>query len=161
METFENVKNQVGACGIWCGSCAVGNGSLRQLTRRYQDVLDDYGVAHWAPPELNWEAFSRGLAIVDEMASCPGCRKGGGRDDCEMRACAAGKRLSECNVCHEHQSCSHAEILAHMRTGALKAGLFVEANAGEAQALIERWTEELHTRWPSCVLFREDTLSEA
>ena len=34
---LENVKDQIGYCGIWCGSCIVGNGALRELTRKYED----------------------------------------------------------------------------------------------------------------------------
>ncbi len=36
-EAFDRVKAQIGACGIWCGSCAVGNGSLRELSRRFEE----------------------------------------------------------------------------------------------------------------------------
>jgi hypothetical protein len=41
---FENVRDQIGFCGIWCGSCAVGNGALRELTKRYEDVVKGYGL---------------------------------------------------------------------------------------------------------------------
>ena len=41
---FENVKAQVGYCGIWCGSCVVGNGALSGLTRRYRELIDALGV---------------------------------------------------------------------------------------------------------------------
>jgi hypothetical protein len=32
---FENVKSQIGFCGIWCGSCLGGNGAVLELTRKY------------------------------------------------------------------------------------------------------------------------------
>ncbi|NWG10261.1 hypothetical protein HXY33_00685 [Candidatus Bathyarchaeota archaeon] len=40
METrpFENIKNQIGYCGIWCGSCLGGNGATQELTRKYAQV---------------------------------------------------------------------------------------------------------------------------
>jgi hypothetical protein len=46
METkaFENVKNQIGRCGIWCGSCAVGNGTLRDLAKRSEHLIGGYGM---------------------------------------------------------------------------------------------------------------------
>ena len=43
---FENVQDQIGACGIWCGSCAVGNGSLRLASQRYSEVLEGHGIEH-------------------------------------------------------------------------------------------------------------------
>lgn len=36
---FANVKNQIGFCALWCGSCTVGNGVLRELTRRYKQLI--------------------------------------------------------------------------------------------------------------------------
>lgn len=51
-EAFDRVKAQIGACGIWCGSCSVGNGSLRELSRRFEEVLEGHGVGEWAPPSL-------------------------------------------------------------------------------------------------------------
>lgn len=41
METkpFDNVENQIGLCGIWCGSCPAGNGSVVELTRRYEEIV--------------------------------------------------------------------------------------------------------------------------
>ena len=41
---FELVKNQIGSCGIWCGSCVVANGTLRELTRRYAQMIEAYGL---------------------------------------------------------------------------------------------------------------------
>ena len=49
METkaFENVKDQIGRCGIWCGSCIVGNGTLITLTKRFEHLIKGYGVDKW------------------------------------------------------------------------------------------------------------------
>jgi len=155
-EAFDRVKAQIGACGIWCGSCAVGNGSLRELSRRFEEALEGHGVEEWAPPEFDYPAFARGLAAIREIASCPGCRNYGGREDCEMRACTAGRGLSECVECGEQATCPHAEILRHMRTGARDAGLFVKTENVDAQGLLPEWTHRLKTQWPSCVLFLDE-----
>jgi len=149
---FANVRGQIGACGIWCGSCAVGNGSLRLASQRYFEVLESHGIEHWAPPELDYEALSDGLSIVSDLAACPGCRQGGGRDACEMKECSAKRRLSECSECDE-ANCPHADILEHMRSGALKAGLFVKTQPGDSASLIEEWTKELANQFPSSLLF--------
>ena len=42
IDALENVKNQIGYCGIWCGSCIVGNGTLRELTDKYKDLTETY-----------------------------------------------------------------------------------------------------------------------
>lgn len=155
-EAFDRVKTQVGTCGIWCGSCAVGNGSLRELSRRFEEVLESHGIGEWAPSELDYASFTRGLAVIRDIASCPGCRNYGGREDCEMRTCAAGRGLSECAECSEHASCSHGEILRHMRTGARDAGLFIKTENVDARELLPEWIRKLKTVWPSCILFQDD-----
>jgi len=44
-EAFERVRDQVGFCGIWCGSCAVGNGSVGERGAELRELL----VAYDAP----------------------------------------------------------------------------------------------------------------
>lgn len=149
---FENVRDQIGACGIWCGSCAVGNGSLRMASQEYLEVLEGHGIEHWAPPELDYAAMSNGLSIVSDMATCPGCRQNGGRDNCPMRTCTSARELRDCTECREAE-CPHKELLDHMRTGALEAGLIVKSPDDEAASLIKQGTKELANRFPSCLLF--------
>ena len=36
---FDNVENQIGFCGIWCGSCPAGNGSVVEPTRKYEEIV--------------------------------------------------------------------------------------------------------------------------
>lgn len=41
-EGYRSVERQIGYCGIWCGSCIVGNGALRELSRTvYFSVISD------------------------------------------------------------------------------------------------------------------------
>ena len=44
-DAYENAKSQIGGCGIWCGSCALGNGSLRALIEGLETVLDHSDAA--------------------------------------------------------------------------------------------------------------------
>ena len=87
-ESFENVKSQIGYCGIWCGSCVAGNGALRELTGRFADVVGNYGLEEWVPPCFDFKEFSKGLESIEEMPLCGGCRSGDGSPDCPMRLCA-------------------------------------------------------------------------
>jgi len=155
-DAYETVRDQVGGCGIWCGSCAVGNGSLRELTSRYRGLLDSHGVGHWAPEEMDYEAFARGLGTIYDIAACPGCRQGGGRDDCPLRACSVGRAVADCTECEAFGACDHDELLQHMRSGARKAGLFVRDPGEERSCLLSTWIEELPESWPSLILFLED-----
>ncbi|MCK4594053.1 hypothetical protein KAU45_06085 [bacterium] len=50
---FDNVKDQIGCCGIWCGSCGAGNGALGELSRRYADLVRKYGLPHWGPKDVD------------------------------------------------------------------------------------------------------------
>lgn len=77
---FDNVEDQIGYCGIWCGSCVAGNGVLQELTERYDRIIKDYDLEQWAS--------------IQNMPLCPGCLKGGGRDDCEI-----GAGISRSSIC--------------------------------------------------------------
>lgn len=69
---FENVKHQIGACGAWCGSCVVGNGVLKKLTKKYQEMIDAYGLREWGPKDLDYDEFAKGVRSIQAMPSCPG-----------------------------------------------------------------------------------------
>jgi hypothetical protein len=152
-EAFENVKNQIGFCGIWCGSCVVGNGALRELTKRYEEVIKAYGLKEWGPKDFNFQEFMKGLISIQTMPLCQGCLKGDGRPNCEIRICASNKKISDCNECDQPEACKHVESLEKMRTGALRAGLLVKAENFDREKLIEKWTAELKSMWPSAILF--------
>jgi len=155
-DAFENVKDQVGACGIWCGSCVIGNGTLRELTRRYRQTISDYGLEKWGPKEFDWEEFSKGLASLERLPVCPGCLRGGGRENCEIRACASQRHLDHCAACSIPASCPHAVLLGHMRSGAVAAALFVLPEGAQPAALVKEWTAALKARWPCSVLFSQE-----
>jgi len=153
---FERVKDQIGFCGIWCGSCVVGNGALRELTKRYADMIEAYGLKEWVPKEFDYREFARGLESIQAMPLCPGCLNGGGRDGCEMKACASGKGIDSCCECGEPAGCRHSDILGKMRSGALAAGLYVKTTSVDKKELIEQWTARLKKTWPCSVLFAAD-----
>jgi len=152
-EPFENVKNQIGYCGIWCGSCVVGNGVLRILTERYEEIIQNYGLEGWVPKDFDFKEFSKGLESIQNIPLCPGCLKGGGRESCEMEDCCSNKHLSDCTECDDPGECAHQSILEKMRTGARQAGLFVKTENVDRQALIEKWITQIESRWPSNILF--------
>ena len=151
IKAFDNVKNQIGYCGIYCGSCVVGNGTLKELTKRYEEIIQKYGLKEWALKDCDFQEFSKGLASIQAMPLCQGCLKGGGRDNCEMRICASNKKTNDCSECDQPEACRNREILQHMHNGARDAGLFVKTEKVDRERLIEKWTEELKRKWPSCI----------
>lgn len=152
LKPFENVKNQVGFCGIWCGSCVAGNGVLRELTKRYEEIIKRYGLEEWAPKDFDFKEFMKGLASIQAMPLCQGCLKGDGRPNCEIRACASNKHIANCSECDQPSACKNLEMLQNMRSGARRAGLLVKTRNIDRHKLIEKWTSKLKTRWPSCIL---------
>lgn len=155
-EAFDRVKNQIGCCGIWCGSCIVGNGALRELTTRYEKILAAYGMKEWAPSDFDHAGFSRSLDVIRRFGACPGCREGGGRDNCEIRGCASEKRLNDCTECVDRVSCGPKELLEKMRSGARAAGLFVRDDKEDRDDALRTWMAEIPRTWPSSILFIED-----
>ncbi len=155
-DAFENVKDQIGFCGIWCGSCVVGNGVLRELTKKYKELIDAYGLQDWAPKDFDYQEFSKELESIQRMPLCTGCLKGGGRDNCEIRTCALEKSLEDCTLCQEFGQCKNTELLEHMRSGARNAGLFVMSEDADKQGILGQWSADLRSKWPCCILFIND-----
>jgi len=153
---FENVRDQIGSCGIWCGSCIVGNGTLQELTRRYRELITAYSLDEWGPQDFDYGELLKGLESIENVALCAGCRRGGGRDNCEIRSCAEHKEISDCHTCAEIVECKHAELLNHMRSGAIKAGLFVNMDDVDRQQFANNWTARLRANWPCSILFASD-----
>ena len=155
-KAFENVKDQIGYCGIWCGSCIVGNGALKELTRKYAFVLEGYGIDGWGADEagFNGKELMKSLEAIQKIPICRGCLKGGGKSNCEIRACATSKKLADCTECSDFMKCENREALSNVRTGALKVGMTAKTEKDEAsrQQLIKKWTAEISEKFPSCVV---------
>lgn len=155
-EAFNNVSDQIGFCGIWCGSCVLGNGALKELTKRYKEIAEKYGLEEWAPKDFDYKVFKRELASVQEVSFCPGCLKGGGRANCEMRSCASNKKIIDCCRCDEIATCKNSELLQKMRRGARDANVLVKDKGVDRQKFIEKGTSELKKKFPSCILLCDE-----
>jgi len=157
-KAFENVKNQIGYCGLWCGSCIVGNGTLKELTKRYEHLIGGYGVDEWGAKDFDGKEFMKGLASIQALPICQGCLKGGGNDECKVRPCAQNRKISDCMECDERATCKNLEALQKVRTGALRVRMLMrnENDKDSQQQLIEKWTTQLRDKWPCNILFQED-----
>lgn len=143
---FENVKDQIGRCGIYCGSCAIGNGTLRELARRLERVYRSYGVNHWGPKDYDIENFLSGLTSIQGIPLCQGCLKGGGKEDCELKWCVRARKLNHCTECSLFAKCEHAELLEHMHTGSRAAGMLVMKKGEDRHNVLRKWIKEMEVR---------------
>jgi hypothetical protein len=110
---FENDKNQIGFCGIWCGSCLGDKGAILELTRKYEQIIkhSQSALEKWAPKEFNFNEFMKGLAYIQAMLLCPGCKKDDRNPTCEIRICALNKNLTNCSQCDDLAECKNFESL--------------------------------------------------
>jgi hypothetical protein len=152
IKAFENVKNQIGYCGLWCGSCIVGNGSLKELTKKYAHLVKGYGVIEWGARDFDSSEFTKGLASIQNLPTCAGCLKGGGNDQCKIRPCASEKKVSDCDECNETKKCKNAEALQKVRSGALAVGMVLKTGKGDQAKLVKKWTAETRGQFPYCVI---------
>lgn len=150
LKAFENVKNQIGYCGIWCGSCVRGNGSIQELARRFEEIANNQDLKRHAPKDFDFEEFLKGLASLQKMSLCPGCRRGGGPLTCKVRVCALVKGFRDCSQCDQLTECKNFDQLEKTHPG-IKEDL-AEIKGRSHAALTERWTEELKNKWPHCIL---------
>jgi len=151
---FENVKNQIGFCGIWCGSCAGGNGVSIELTKRYEEFVKKGNLEKWAPKTFDFKEFMKGLASIQNVHPCPGCLKGGGNPTCKVRICASKKSIVSCGQCDQLMICKNFEDL-EKHYPKIKDDL-TKTKGTSRQELIEKWINELKSKWPHCVLFLRD-----
>ena len=155
-KAFDNVKKQIGYCAIWCGSCVVGNGALKELTKEFKHIIESYGVDKWGAEDqgFNGQELMQTLKSIQDIPVCRGCRKGGGATNCRIRVCASSRKLVDCTKCEQFMKCENREPLQRVRSGALDAGMSVktERDAASQEELIEKWTAELTNRFPHCLI---------
>ena len=147
---FNKVENQIGFCGIWCGSCPGGNGSITELTRRYEDTVRKNNLSKWAPKDFDFKEFMKGLSSLQRIPTCPGCLRGGGSPDCAIRKCANQKALSSCSQCSALASCRDFESL-EKRNPTIRQDLQRVKNTSQNE-LIDKWKLELKTKFPHCLI---------
>jgi hypothetical protein len=116
MESPFNVKDQVGPCGITCGTCFLGNGSVAKSAKTTFDYINMIGIKEWAPmvlggSDLDWEDTEKALNWMTNYAFCEGCEKGGGPPNCAIRICAKSKEFELCNECDELGNCTKFDWL--------------------------------------------------
>lgn len=115
-EAFDKVKDQMGPCGIVCGTCDLGNGTVAESALKLQEYLKMYGVASWAPavPEgkdVDFERLDKALNWVQTYTRCFGCQQGGGPPDCAIRNCSKDRGYELCSECPDIDGCKNFDWL--------------------------------------------------
>jgi hypothetical protein len=152
-QSFANVKNQIGHCGLWCGSCIVGNGTLKELTKKCEALIKGYGIDKWGATNFDGNEFMKGLASIQAIPICKGCLKGGGNNECKIRPCASNRKVADCIECGESKTCRNCEAFQKVRTGALAVGMLLKTDKDRTnQQLIEKWTAEIKNKFPNFVI---------
>lgn len=156
LKPYTNVRNQYAACGLWCGSCIVGNGTLYEMARGTRELVEAWGLPHWGPKNIDYNSLLKKLKGIEKIPICVGCRRGGGRDDCELRACVQAKKLYACEECDEQKSCRHRKLLNHMRQGAHRVRMHVNDRKCNRAKLMRKWQKSIKKEWPSSILFCQE-----
>jgi len=147
---FDNVKNQIGFCGIWCGSCPAGNGAIVELTGKYEEIVKENQLEKWAPKDFDFKEFMKGLASIQKISLCPGCRSGGGNPVCKIRTCAKEKNKTVCHECTQLSACDNFQDLEKSHPHVRKD--LIKAKHTSQQKLIENYAKELKRKFPHCIL---------
>ncbi len=147
---FDNVENQIGYCGIWCGSCPAGNGAVVELTRRYEETVRKNQLEKWAPKDFDFKEFMKGFASLQKVSLCLGCLRGGGNRACTIRKCAKEKNASSCNQCELLMTCRNFEALEKSHPS-IRHDLLKTKNTSQRE-IIAKWKTELKENFPHCII---------
>jgi len=125
---------------------------LKELTKRYEHLIKGYGIDGYGAEDFDGNEFTKGLASIQVLPTCQGCRKGGGNAICKIRPCASERKLPDCIECDEMKSCKNREALKKVREGALGVDMLIRAEDDHSNRhqLTEKWTAEIKTKCPMC-----------
>jgi hypothetical protein len=88
-----NEKSFITYCGVYCGSCGLRMTGVEE---------DERHLSHWAARLDSAEKAC--------WTSCPGCRSGEHRADCDFRICASAKGHEHCIHCEAFPCTLHEEF---------------------------------------------------
>ena len=109
-EMYAVVKDQVAPCGLKCGECGLGNGTVAENALNLKRDLEQYGVSQWAPlvpggKDVDFVLLGKNLTWIGEMIGCPGCLRGGGNPECPIRLCSKERGMTSCGQCTDLKEC--------------------------------------------------------
>lgn len=144
-EAFEQVKDQMGPCGIACANCELGNGTVAETANNLKQKLQAYGVSAWAPQvpggsNIDFTQLNKALDWVHTYTRCCGCERGGGPPDCAIRTCSKERGYELCSQCPDLEGCTKFDWLqdyAHQLKKKFKEGKTKKEYLSEALSNIK------------------------
>jgi len=105
-----SLENQVGPCGITCGTCFLGSGTMAKTMGEASHYINMSDIKEWSSQvpggsEINWVETEKALDWMQKYAYCAGCEAGGGPPDCSIRLCAFERGYELCSQCNELDTC--------------------------------------------------------
>lgn len=115
-EAFDQVKDQMGPCGIVCAACDLGNGTVAETALKLLEYLKMYAVSSWAPAvpgggDVDFDRLDQALNWVQTYTRCFGCGQGGGPPDCAIRNCSKERGYELCSECPDLEGCDKFDWL--------------------------------------------------
>lgn len=100
----------MGPCGIACGTCDIGNGTLAETAAKLRGFIEYYEVPTWAKAipggdGIEFDALIRALEWMKGNLLCVGCEEGGGPPKCPIRECASKRGYELCSQCPDLDPC--------------------------------------------------------
>jgi hypothetical protein len=58
---------------------------LEKLTKTYVHLIEGYDIDEWGAKDFDGKELMKGLASIQTLPICRGCRKDGGNEVCKIR----------------------------------------------------------------------------
>lgn len=140
MNPQEEIKRFVGFCGAYCKKCPWFTGELRDIFKKADFALNEYGLERRLKDKINIDDFKKRLEILKNLGICSGCKqeiKERAEDDrYKIRQCAYRKGYDTCADCPEF-SCQ----LLESHPGVIKFGCIENLKEIKEKGISE-WLEK-------------------
>lgn len=115
-EDYKVVKDQVAPCGLRCGECDLGNGTVAEMAINLKDYIQKFDLPSWVHElpggdDIDLDRLDQNLIWVSRSLKCPGCLRGGGNPDCPIRICSKKRGFSSCSQCDDLKACTNFDWL--------------------------------------------------
>ncbi len=104
-------------CGL-CDGCPLDNLDFLESLDKIKNYVNQLPLYWWAHCFPGNEGFSiseffKGLEWFLSRPECPGCRQGGGLEECPIRHCAIQRQVTQCTQCAEVDTCERYQRLTN------------------------------------------------
>jgi hypothetical protein len=102
-------------CGL-CEDCHLGNQDFHEAIEKVISYVSNLPLHWWehcfrGDPGFSFAEFRKGLMWFLDHPECPGCKNGGGFDQCPIRLCANQRQHAHCYECPDVETCKHIAVI--------------------------------------------------